>query len=121
MLGDQLARISELAENLERRVAQAREKAEEQVDNDFARRVALELLGPDRVTLNGPALNGSEDFAVMLEHCPGSYLLIGNGDGAGGCMVHHPGYDFHDDNIGVGAAYWALLAERFLVDAAPGL
>ena len=57
----------------------------------------------------------------MLEHCPGSYLLIGNGDGAGGCMVHHPGYDFHDDNIGVGAAYWALLAERFLVDAAPGL
>ena len=57
----------------------------------------------------------------MLEHCPGSYLLIGNGDGAGGCMVHHPGYDFHDDNIGVGAAYWALLAERFLIDAAPGL
>ena len=90
-------------------------------ETDFARRVALELLGPDHVTLNGPALNGSEDFAVMLEHCPGSYLLIGNGDGAGGCMVHHPGYDFHDDNIGVGAAYWALLAERFLIDAAPGL
>ncbi|WP_310530598.1 ATPase [Novosphingobium sp.] len=40
-LRDQLARISELAENLERRVAQARERAEEQVDNDFARRVAL--------------------------------------------------------------------------------
>lgn len=26
----------------------------------------------------------SEDFAVMLEHCPGSYLFIGNGDGEGG-------------------------------------
>jgi hippurate hydrolase len=29
-------------------------------------------------------------------------------------MVHHPGFDFHDDNIAVGAAYWALLTERFL-------
>ncbi|PLK25815.1 ATPase [Novosphingobium sp. TH158] len=40
-LRDQLARISELTDNLERRVAQARERAEEQVDNDFSRRVAL--------------------------------------------------------------------------------
>jgi len=40
-LRDQLARVDELAGNLERRVARARELAEEQVDNDFARRVAL--------------------------------------------------------------------------------
>ncbi|MFM5906873.1 MAG: ATPase [Novosphingobium sp.] len=40
-LRDQLARISDLTDNLERRVAQARERAEEQVDNDFARKVAL--------------------------------------------------------------------------------
>lgn len=40
-LRDQLAKVNELASNLERRVAQARERAEEQVDNDFARRVAL--------------------------------------------------------------------------------
>ena len=56
----------------------------------------------------------------MLEHCPGSYLLIGNGDGSGdgqgSCMVHNPGYDFNDDNIAIGAAYWALLAQRFLTD-----
>ncbi|MFC3174268.1 ATPase [Novosphingobium bradum] len=38
---DQLARVDELAGNLERRVARARELAQEQVDNDFARRVAL--------------------------------------------------------------------------------
>jgi hippurate hydrolase len=31
-------------------------------------------------------------------------------------MVHNPGYDFNDDNVAVGAAYWTLLAERFLVD-----
>lgn len=80
----------------------------------FAREVAVELLGADRVTLQGPALSGSEDFAFMLEKVPGSYLLIGNGDAPGTCMVHHPGFDFHDDNITIGAAYWALLAERFL-------
>ena len=40
-LRDQLARVNELTGNLENRVALARERAEEQVDNDFARRVAL--------------------------------------------------------------------------------
>ena len=82
----------------------------------FARKVGLELRGAGGVTLQGPAQSGSEDFAFMLERVPGSYLLIGNGDGAsaGACMVHNPGYDFNDDNIAIGAAYWTLLAERFL-------
>ena len=40
-LRDQLSLVNELAGNLENRVALARERAEEQVDNDFARRVAL--------------------------------------------------------------------------------
>ncbi|OZA57895.1 MAG: hypothetical protein B7X78_09190, partial [Sphingomonadales bacterium 39-62-4] len=38
---DQLTKVDELAGNLESRVNRAREKAEEQVDNDFARRAAL--------------------------------------------------------------------------------
>lgn len=40
-LRDQLAKVSELTGHLEQRVAHARQRAEEQVDNDFARRVAL--------------------------------------------------------------------------------
>ena len=40
-LRDQMARLDELAGHLERRVTHAREKAEEKVSNDFARRVAL--------------------------------------------------------------------------------
>lgn len=83
----------------------------------FAREVALDLLGPDKVTLNGPPLTGSEDFAFMLERVPGSYLLIGNGQGEQACMVHNPGYDFNDANLPVGAAYWVRLAERFLGNA----
>jgi hippurate hydrolase len=87
----------------------------------FAREVATELVGADNVTLQGPPLTGSEDFAFMLERVPGSYVLIGNGTGQdkgeGGCMVHNPSYDFNDRNIGVGSAYWVLLAERFLAQA----
>jgi hippurate hydrolase len=97
----------------------------------FAREVAVELLGPERVTLQGPPLTGSEDFAFMLERVPGSYLLIGNGDGSestgshgGGanschlCMVHNPGYDFNDHNVAIGGAFWTLLVERFLAERA---
>ena len=84
-------------------------------ETDFARGVALKLVGPERVTLHGPALTGSEDFAFMLEKIPGSYLLIGNGDGdsAGACMVHNPAYDFNDDNIAIGASYWVALVREF--------
>ncbi|CAM3650875.1 M20 aminoacylase family protein [Castellaniella denitrificans] len=85
-------------------------------ETEFARRVGEELLGADRIERQGPALTGSEDFAYMLEKRPGSYLLIGNGEGdeAGACMVHNPGYDFNDENLAIGAAYWVLLARRFL-------
>jgi hippurate hydrolase len=89
----------------------------------FAREVAAELVGAERVTPQGPPITGSEDFAFMLERVPGSYVLIGNGTGsgpgAGGCMVHNPGYDFNDDNIATGSAYWVLLAERFLATKEP--
>ena len=92
-------------------------------ETEFARQVALELLGPDRVDPQSEPLTGSEDFAFMLERVPGSYVLIGNGDESSGsasaCMVHNPGYDFNDGNIAVGAAFWVLLAQRFLADAKP--
>ena len=89
-------------------------------ETDFAREVAEELVGAERVTRQGKALTGSEDFAFFLEQVPGCYLLIGNGDAAtgghGACMVHNPGYDFNDDNVAVGSAYWSLLVERYLKD-----
>ncbi|MFN6935448.1 MAG: ATPase, partial [Tsuneonella sp.] len=40
-LRDQLAKVNELAANLESRITLARQRAEEQVDGDFSRRVAL--------------------------------------------------------------------------------
>ena len=88
------------------------------VETNLARAVGTALLGPDKVTHQGPALTGSEDFAFMLTQCPGSYLLIGNGNGAGegACMVHNPGYDFNDSILPTGAAYWCALTHRYLQD-----
>ena len=87
-------------------------------ETDFARAVAEELVGADQVVRQGRALNGSEDFAFMLEAVPGSYLLIGNGDGTGdghgACMVHNPGYDFNDELIAPGALFWMRLVSEYL-------
>ncbi|WP_285962405.1 amidohydrolase [Pseudomonas tohonis] len=76
----------------------------------FARDVAAGLLGEGAVQ-EAQTLMGSEDFGWMLQRCPGSYLMIGNGEGP---MVHNPGYDFNDDILLRGAAYWAALAEAWL-------
>jgi hippurate hydrolase len=104
------------------------------LETEMARRVGLELVGQDAVVHQGSPLTGSEDFAFMLDHCPGSYFMIGNGrldesDGdrsvapslgrcapAHACMVHNPGYDFNDDILPVGAAFWTLLTQRFLTN-----
>jgi hippurate hydrolase len=82
----------------------------------LAREVAIEVAGAQAVVWPAAAVTASEDFAFMLEQVPGSYVFIGNGDGdsAGACMVHNPGYDFNDANLAVGAAFWVRLAGRFL-------
>ncbi|SIO71735.1 hippurate hydrolase [Burkholderia sp. GAS332] len=81
---------------------------------DFASGVARDWVGDDGMIADLQPLTGSEDFAWFLQKCPGCYLIIGNGDGEGSCMVHNPGYDFNDDILMTGAAYWVRLVERFL-------
>ena len=86
----------------------------------FAAEVARTTFGADRVDDNALPLPGSEDFAYLLQQVPGAYLLIGNGDnghshghGIGPCSVHNPHYDFNDQCLSDGAAYWVALAENF--------
>lgn len=81
---------------------------------ELARSVVREWLGEAALIPDMKPLTGSEDFAFLLEACPGCYLIIGNGDGEGGCMVHNPGYDFNDACLPLGATYWVKLVERFL-------
>ena len=76
--------------------------------------VARQLVGSANVNQDHPPTMGSEDFAAMLEQRPGCYILIGNGDDEGTCMVHNAGYDFNDDAIETGVAYWCMLTESLL-------
>lgn len=80
----------------------------------FVADTAAELVGADNVNRDGNLVMASEDFSYMLEKRPGAYIQIGNGEGAGGCEVHNPGYDFNDAALPYGASLYARLAERKL-------
>ena len=67
--------------------------------------------GDARVDAGFRPRTASEDFAFMLLKRPGSYVFVGNGDGA---SLHSPYYDFNDAILAPSATYWVRLAERFL-------
>ena len=81
-------------------------------ETEFARQIAVELVGADKIIAPFGPIAGSEDFAYFLQQRPGCFLRVGNG--AGKPMLHNAHYDFNDDNVTVGAAYWTRLVERFL-------
>jgi hippurate hydrolase len=62
------------------------------------------------VDLPGPFMF-SEDFAFFQQELPACYFGIGNGDSQN---LHDPGYDFNDELIAKGAAFWVKLVEREL-------
>ncbi|MFU2318116.1 M20 aminoacylase family protein [Rahnella sp. PCH160] len=79
----------------------------------FALEIAKELIGEENVVENLAPISGSEDFAYFLQQKPGCFLRLGNGDSA---VLHNPAYNFNDESLSFGAAYWTRLAERYLVD-----
>ena len=81
--------------------------------------LATRLFGAERVTPQGAPITASEDFAFMLQRVPGCYFFVGNGAAGtpGACMVHNPGYDFNDDIIADGAAFWSALVHEVLAPA----
>lgn len=79
----------------------------------FALSVAKELLGEENVIDNLPPISGSEDFAYFLQQKPGCFLRLGNGDSA---ALHNPAYNFNDQSLTFGAAYWTRLVERYLAE-----
>ncbi len=83
-----------------------------EAETQFARQVAEELVGPERVIAPFPPVTGSEDFAYYLLHKPGCFFRLGNGEQ--GAMLHNPRYDFNDAILTTGAAFWTRLVERYL-------
>jgi hippurate hydrolase len=83
-----------------------------EAETAFARQVAEELVGAERVIAPFPPVTGSEDFAYYLLEKPGCFFRLGNGEE--GAMLHNPKYDFNDAILTTGAAFWTRLAERYL-------
>ena len=81
---------------------------------EFAAAICTELVGADNVVRNPPLIMASEDFSFMLEQVPGCYLNIGNGLEEGGCEVHNPAYDFNDQALPLGAAFFVRAVETKL-------
>ncbi|OUY09138.1 M20 aminoacylase family protein [Acinetobacter populi] len=79
----------------------------------FAQQVAEQLLGPDAVLELSKPFTFSEDFAFMTQACAGSYFFIGNGESAD---LHNDHYDFNDENLATGGAFWVALTEAYLSD-----
>jgi len=82
---------------------------------DVAIAAARDLVGAANVKSNIRPITGGEDFAFMLEQCPGAFILIGNG---GSHAIHTPLYDFNDDIIPLGVEYWVSLVRQELALAA---
>jgi hippurate hydrolase len=80
-------------------------------ETTFAAEVARELFGVEQVIEPYELIAGSEDFAYFLEQKPGCFFRLGNGATP---SVHNSRYDFNDDSILIGAAYWTRLVEKFL-------
>jgi hippurate hydrolase len=49
---------------------------------EFAMKVAQDAFGADKVDGNTPQHGGAEDFSFYLQEVPGTYLFLGNGEGA---------------------------------------
>ena len=76
--------------------------------------VAENIVGKHCVKTGLSPSMGAEDFAYMLEKKPGSYIWLGAGKSQDGRMLHNSRYDFNDDVIPLGVAYWNELVKNEL-------
>ncbi|MBF6646984.1 M20 aminoacylase family protein [Methylobacter sp. BlB1] len=83
-------------------------------ETQMALNAAIAVVGEDGIDLQPTPSMGSEDFAFMLQEKPGCYLWLGNGPAENGCLLHNPHYDFKDEILPIGAAYWVKLVETVL-------
>lgn len=56
----------------------------------------------------------SEDFAFMLQAVPGCYFWLGTGRRGAHHALHSPSFDFNDDVLPLGVAFWVSLVQSSL-------
>ncbi|MDL2406751.1 M20 aminoacylase family protein [Rhizobium calliandrae] len=68
----------------------------------------------DKVITRFPPSTAGDDFAFFGQRAPGCYVWLGNGPAVNGALHHNTGYDFNDDTIASGVAFWTTLVEQEL-------
>jgi len=99
------------------------------VDYEFERRIppvvndadatvralgAAQALFGEKARTSFPPSTAGDDFAFFGQNAPGCYVWLGNGPAVDGALHHNTAYDFNDEALGYGAAYWVALVEREL-------
>jgi len=81
-------------------------------ESGIAAVAATSVVGQENVDADCTPVMASEDFGAMLR-------FIGNRgeSGKGGAMLHNAAYDFNDDIIPTGVAYWVQLVETYFEQA----
>jgi len=74
--------------------------------------VARTVFSADNVETSSRPMTASEDFARFLEHVPGCFAFVGNGETS--APLHNPRYDFDDSGLVFGARYYVALAKARL-------
>lgn len=72
---------------------------------------ARSFLPDDNVRLAQEPMTASEDFAHFLNHAPGVFVFLGNGNSA---PLHNPRYDFNDDGLRHGVNFHTNITRRRL-------
>lgn len=73
---------------------------------------ARTVLHADDVKIAAEPMTASEDFARFLEHVPGCFVFMGNGENS--APLHNPDFDFNDAGLLPGARYHAAIIRRRL-------
>ncbi|MBB2755270.1 UNVERIFIED_ORG: hippurate hydrolase [Rhizobium aethiopicum] len=76
--------------------------------------VAADVVFGGKVRTSFPPSTAGDDFAFFAQNAPGCYVWLGNGPAVDGALHHNTAYDFNDEALGYGAAYWVALVEREL-------
>lgn len=90
------------------------------VNNSVRTRVAADAamaaLGADRVNSDSAPIMGSEDFGVFARHVSACFSFLGNGttEGNGGSPLHSPTYDFNDQALTAGVAFYTEVVRQEL-------
>lgn len=79
----------------------------------LARQAALQIVDEESVRALDTANMGGEDFSWYLEHVPGCYVRFGaRGTEMEGYPSHSSRFDFDEDALAVGAAYYCAIARE---------